>query len=51
MLIVCHLSYQDIASLAIVHMMQNAIIHTEQQYSHNATDTLIIDNLNVKLLQ
>ena len=42
MLIVCHLSYQD--SEAIVHMKQNAIIPTEQQHSHNATETLIIDN-------
>ena len=42
MLIVCHLSYQD--SEAIAHMKQNAIIPTEQQYSHNATETLIIDN-------
>ena len=42
MLIVCHLSYQD--SEAIVHMKQNAIIPTEQQYSHNATETLVIDN-------
>ena len=42
MLIVCHLSYQD--SEAIVHMNQNAIILMEHQYSHNATETLIIDN-------
>ena len=42
MLIVCHLSYQD--SEAIVHMKQNAIIPTEQQYSHNATETLMLDN-------
>ena len=42
MLIVCHLSYQD--SKAIVHMKQNYIIPTEQQYSHNATEALIIDN-------
>ena len=42
MLIVCHLSYQD--SEAIVHMKQSAILPTEQQYSHTATDTLIIDN-------
>ena len=48
MLIVCHLSYQD--SEAIVHLVQNAIIPTEQQYSHNATETLIIDNWNAKLL-
>ena len=39
MLIVCHLSYQD--SEAIVHMKQHAIIPTEQQYSHNATEALI----------
>ena len=42
MIIVCHLSYQD--SEAIVHMKQNAILPTEQQYNHNATETLIIDN-------
>ena len=42
MLIVCHPSYQD--KEAIVYMKQNAIIPTEQQYRHNATETLIIDN-------
>ena len=42
MLIVCHRSYQD--SEAIVHMKQNAVIPTEYQYSHNATETLMIDN-------
>ena len=42
MLIVCHLSYQD--SEEIVHMKQHAIIPTEHQYSHNATETLVIDN-------
>ena len=41
-------SYQD--SEAIVHMTQNAIIPTEHQYSHNATDTLMIANWNAKLL-
>ena len=48
MLIVCHLSYQD--SEAIMHMKQNCIITTEHHYSHNATETLVIDNLNAKLL-
>ena len=48
MLILCHQSYQD--SEAIVHMKQNAISPTEHQYSHNATETLMIDNLNAKLL-
>ena len=48
LLIVCHLSYQD--SQAIVNMKQNAIIPTEHQYSHNATETFIIDNINAKLL-
>ena len=42
MLIVYHLSYHD--SEAIVPMKQNDIIPTEQQYSHNATETLIIKN-------
>ena len=42
MLSVRHLSYQD--SEAIVHMKQNAIIPTEQQYGHNDTETLMIDN-------
>ena len=42
MLIVCHLSYQDCE--AIVYMNQNYINPTEQQYNHNATETLIIDN-------
>ena len=42
MLTVCHLSYQD--SEAIVHMKSNAIIPTEHQYSHNATETLMVDN-------
>ena len=42
MLIVCHLSYQD--KEAIVHMKQQAMIPTEQRYSHNATETLVIDN-------
>ena len=43
MLIVCHLSYQD--NEVIVHMKQkNAIIPTEHQYSHNAIETLMIDN-------
>ena len=48
MLIVCHLSYQE--SEEIVHMKQNAKIPTEQQYRHNANETLIIDNWNAKLL-
>ena len=42
MLIVCHLSYQDCE--AIVYMKHNFINTTEQQYNHNATETLIIDN-------
>ncbi len=42
MLIVCHLSYQD--REAIVHMKQQAMIPVEHQYSHNATETLMIDN-------
>ena len=49
MLIVWHLSYQD--SEATVHMKQHAIIPTKQQYSHNATETLIIDNWNAQLPQ
>ena len=43
MLIVCQLSYHDCE--AIVYMNQNSINPTEQQYNHNATETLIIDNL------
>ena len=42
-----HLSYQD--SEAIVHMKQYAVHPTEHQYSYNATETLMIDNTNVKL--
>ena len=42
MLIVCHLSYQYCE--AIVYMNHNYIDTTEQQYSHNATEALIIDN-------
>ena len=48
MLIVCQLSYQD--SEAIAHMKQHAIYPTEHQYSYNATETLMIYNINVKLL-
>ena len=42
MLIVCHLSYKDCE--AIVYMNKHYINPTEQQYNHNATETLIIDN-------
>ena len=45
MLIVCQLSYQ-----AIVHMMQHAINPTEHQYCYNATETVMVDNRNPKLL-
>ena len=48
MLIVCHISYQ--ASEAIVHMKQIDIIPTEHQYSRNATEPLMIDTCNAKLL-
>ena len=48
MLIVCHQNYQD--SEVIVHMKQYAIHPTEHQYSYNGTETLMIDNINVKLL-
>ena len=48
MLSVCQLSYQD--SESIVHMMQYAINPTEHQYSYNATETVMVDNRNAKLL-
>ena len=42
-----HLSYQD--SEAIVHMEQYAVHPTEHQYSYNATEILMIGNINAKL--
>ena len=48
MLIVCHLSYRD--SEAIVHTKRNTMDPSEQQYSHYATETRMINNRNAKLL-
>ena len=51
MSIVCHISYQD--SKAMVHMKQHVIHPTEHQYTVGTkllTETLMIDNINAKLL-
>ena len=48
MLSVCHPSYQY--SEAIVQLNLNARHPREHQYSHNYTDTLMIDNINAELL-